>query len=91
MKEFQTLEDYFSFIRNRLPEGSNIVLKTLDNENKLNKEELVLAAMIKRSYLDRILDPLNTLGLINIEIIGRGRFCVITKLGKKFLEMLETV
>jgi len=86
-----TLVEYFGGVQNRLPEEAERVIKTLEEEGPMNKEELSLTAKVKRAVLDHIVMQLYALGLVNVATEGKSKICSLTKLGYDFLKLKDAV
>jgi len=82
-----TLVEYFGGVQSRLPEEAERVIKTLEEEGPMNKEELSLTAKVKRAVLDHIVMQLYALGLVDVTTEGKSKMCSLTKLGYDFLNI----
>jgi len=80
-----TLAEYFYGVQHRLPEEAERVIKSLEQEGPMNKEELSLTAKVKRAVLDHIVIQLYALGLVDVATEGKSKMCSLTKLGYDFL------
>ncbi|MDD2444312.1 MAG: transcriptional regulator [Desulfotomaculaceae bacterium] len=82
-----TLVEYFNGVQKRLPEEAERVIKTLENDGPMNKEELSLTAKVKRAVLDHVVMQLYALGLVDVATEGKSKMCSLTKLGYDYLEL----
>lgn len=80
-----TLAEYFHGVHHRLPEEAERVIRSLEEEGPMNKEELSLTAKVKRAVLDHIVIQLYALGLVDVTTEGKSKMCSLTKLGYDFL------
>ncbi|HBC92615.1 MAG TPA: transcriptional regulator [Pelotomaculum sp.] len=80
-----TLVEYFHGVRHRLPEEAERVIRSLEEEGPMNKEELSLTAKVKRAVLDHIVIQLYALGLVDVATEGKSKMCSLTKLGYDFM------
>jgi len=80
-----TLAEYFNGVSRRLPEEAERVIRSLEEEGPMNKEELSLTAKVKRAVLDHIIIQLYALGLVDVTTEGKSKMCSLTKLGYDFL------
>lgn len=80
-----TLAEYFNGVRRRLPEEAERVIRSLEEDGPMNKEELSLTAKVKRAVLDHIVIQLYALGLVDVATEGKSKMCSLTKLGYDFM------
>ncbi|NLI13596.1 transcriptional regulator [Pelotomaculum propionicicum] len=80
-----TLVEYFNGVQSRLPVEAERVIRSLEDEGPMNKEELSLTAKVKRAVLDHVVMQLYALGLVDVETEGKSKMCSLTKLGYEFL------
>jgi predicted transcriptional regulator len=81
------LAEYFSGVLHRLPNEAERVLRALENNGPMNKEELSLTAKVKRAVLDHVVMQLFALGLVDVTTEGKSKMCSLTGLGLDFLNM----
>ena len=84
-----SFNDYLLKANERLPVEARQVLHALYNQGSMNKEDLSLAARVKRAVLDHIIMQLYALGVVEVSTEGKSKICVITKLGNEFLNIIE--
>ncbi|HPZ43934.1 MAG TPA: transcriptional regulator [Bacillota bacterium] len=84
-----TLVEYFYGVRNRLPEEAERVIRSLEDQGPMNKEELSLTAKVKRAVLDHVVIQLYALGLVDVTTEGKSKICSLTKLGYDFLKLRD--
>jgi len=84
-----SLVDFLQKASERLPEEAERVLKTLLENGSMNKEDLSLAARVKRAVLDHIIMQLYALGLVEISTEGKSKICSATKLGDEFYSLVK--
>jgi len=84
-----TLVEYFCGVRNRLPEEAERVIRSLEDQGPMNKEELSLTAKVKRAVLDHVVIQLYALGLVDVATEGKSKMCSLTKLGYDFLNLRD--
>lgn len=81
------MADYFVGVQHRLPGEAERVMKALDEQGPMNKEELSLTAKVKRAVLDHVVMQLYALGLVDVTTEGKSKMCNLTSLGLDFLGM----
>jgi len=81
------LAEYFSGVLHRLPDEAERVLRALENNGPMNKEELSLTSKVKRAVLDHVVMQLYALGLVDVATEGKSKMCSLTRLGLDFLNM----
>ncbi|MCL6639194.1 MAG: transcriptional regulator [Firmicutes bacterium] len=81
------LAEYFSGVQHRLPGEAERVLRALEHNGPMNKEELSLTAKVKRAVLDHVVMQLYALGLVDVTTEGKSKMCSLTNLGLDFLSM----
>ncbi|MDD4238925.1 MAG: transcriptional regulator [Desulfotomaculaceae bacterium] len=82
-----TLTEYFHGVQHRLPQEAERVIRALEEEGPMNKEELSLTAKVKRAVLDHIVIQLYALGLVDVATEGKSKMCSLTKLGYDFMSL----
>jgi predicted transcriptional regulator len=82
-----TLADYFNGVQHRLPGEAERVLKALDNQGAMNKEDLSLTSNVKRAVLDHVVMQLYALGLVEVATEGKSKICSLTCLGTDFMSV----
>lgn len=82
-----TLAEYFSGVQHRLPSEAERVLKALDNQGSMNKEDLSLTSNVKRAVLDHVVLQLYALGLVEVATEGKSKICSLTSLGWDFMSI----
>lgn len=82
-----TLAEYFSGVQHRLPGEAERVLKALDNQGSMNKEDLSLTSNVKRAVLDHVVMQLYALGLVEVATEGKSKICSLTHLGYDFMSI----
>lgn len=82
-----TLKEYFNGVQHRLPGEAERVLKALDNQGSMNKEDLSLTSNVKRAVLDHVVLQLYALGLVDVATEGKSKICSLTSLGYDFMSI----
>ncbi|MDD4237973.1 MAG: transcriptional regulator [Desulfotomaculaceae bacterium] len=82
-----TLAEYFNGVQHRLPGEAERVLKALDNQGSMNKEDLSLTSNVKRAVLDHVVMQLYALGLVEVVTEGKSKICSLTSLGCDFISI----
>jgi predicted transcriptional regulator len=82
-----TLVEYFSGVQRRLPGEAERVLKALNNQGSMNKEDLSLTSNVKRAVLDHVVMQLYALGLVEVATEGKSKICSLTNLGFDFMSI----
>jgi len=82
-----TLAEYFSGVQHRLPGEAERVLRALDNQGSMNKEDLSLTSNVKRAVLDHVVMQLYALGLVEVATEGKSKICSLTRLGYDFISI----
>lgn len=83
----ENLAEYFAGVQCRLPDEAGNVLKALEEQGPMNKEELSLTAKVKRAVLDHVVMQLFALGLVDVSTEGKSKMCSLTGLGYNFLSL----
>ncbi|OPX89638.1 MAG: hypothetical protein A4E53_01453 [Pelotomaculum sp. PtaB.Bin104] len=86
-----SLTEYFNGVQKRLPEEAERVIKSLEDNGPMNKEDLSLTARVKRAVLDHVVMQLYALGIVDISTEGKSKICTLTKLGYEFLSLKDAV
>lgn len=81
------LVEYFAGVQHRLPTEAERVLRALEDNGPMNKEELSLTAKVKRAVLDHVVMQLYALGLVDVTTEGKSKMCSLTGLGLDFLNI----
>ena len=82
-----TLTEYFNGVQHRLPGEAERVLKALDHQGSMNKEDLSLTSNVKRAVLDHVVMQLYALGLVEVATEGKSKICSLTCLGADFMNI----
>ncbi|MCL6634305.1 MAG: transcriptional regulator [Peptococcaceae bacterium] len=82
-----TLAEYFIGVQHRLPGEAERVLRALEDQGPMNKEELSLTAKVKRAVLDHVVMQLYALGLVEVTTEGKSKMCSLTSLGWDYLSL----
>ncbi|HBC92073.1 MAG TPA: transcriptional regulator [Pelotomaculum sp.] len=82
-----TLSEYFNGVQHRLPGEAERVLKALDSQGAMNKEDLSLTSNVKRAVLDHVVMQLYALGLVEVATEGKSKICSLTGLGYDFISI----
>lgn len=82
-----SLTEYFHGVQNRLPVEAERVIRSLEDNGPMNKEELSLTAKVKRAVLDHVVMQLYALGLVDVSTEGKSKICSLTRLGYDFLKL----
>jgi predicted transcriptional regulator len=82
-----TLAEYFNGVQHRLPGEAERVLKALDSQGSMNKEDLSLTSNVKRAVLDHVVMQLYALGLVAVATEGKSKICSLTGLGYDFISI----
>lgn len=82
-----TLAEYFNGVQHRLPGEAERVLKALDSQGSMNKEDLSLTSNVKRAVLDHVVMQLYALGLVEVATEGKSKICSLTGLGYDFINI----
>lgn len=82
-----SLTEYFQGVYKRLPEEAERIIKALETNGSMNKEDLSLTAHVKRAVLDHVVMQLYALGLVDVSTEGKSKMCSLTGLGYEFMNL----
>ena len=85
------LAEYFSGVQKRLPDEAERILRALEVDGPMNKEELSLTSRVKRAVLDHVIMQLYALGLVDVSTEGKSKMCSLTSLGYDFISLRNAV